>query len=195
MAMAEAKTEAEFSLSVFCLMSSVVVMILHYLGHHYIHTSPLSLQLFTDYSTERNYIFLFCNCILAFLIANSAFDSDLVQHQINKNDNFAPSKIIQTCPQKKPDLIAAAAATYQDEQEHIIADNDDDDDEEQVHSNYQTGQDNQKEEEEDNCVTGHDEDDDDDDEDERIDQVLMNVDELNKKCEEFIRKMRKQIGN
>ncbi|XP_047307317.1 uncharacterized protein LOC124910686 [Impatiens glandulifera] len=155
-------------------LSSILPLIpflLHFLdSDHY--PSSLPFKLFT-YSSERNYMFLFFNGILVFLIANSSAErnsklgSDHTVEQIKKNAIFERS-VVKFETEKTGEVVDCYIDKYPIEEEEEIRLLNEDDDEEEVDDSKQNGKD---------------------------EIELLSVDELNIKFEDFIRKMRKQIYN
>ncbi|XP_047307337.1 uncharacterized protein LOC124910701 [Impatiens glandulifera] len=152
-------------------LSSILPLIpflLHFLDNdHY--PSSLPFKLFT-YSSERNYMFLFFNGILVFLIANSSAErnsqlgSDHTVEQIKKNPIFERS-VVMFETEKTEDVVDCYIDKYPIEEEEKRLLNED---EEEVDDYKKNGKD---------------------------EIELLSVDELNIKFENFIRKMRKEIYN
>ncbi|XP_058218213.1 uncharacterized protein LOC131329152 [Rhododendron vialii] len=116
--------------------------------------AAFSSRIFT-YTTDRNYIFLFCNGLLAFLIKNSsAVDADQ-DHRKSAHE--------------KTELVREEVVEFKEEKGK--------------ENNTLTSQDENEEEVEEFI----------DEEEEEEGEELMSAEELNKKCEEFIRKMREGI--
>ncbi|KAI8552183.1 hypothetical protein RHMOL_Rhmol06G0246100 [Rhododendron molle] len=121
--------------------------------------AAFSSRIFT-YTTDRNYIFLFCNGLLAFLIKNSsAVDAD------QDHRKSAP---------EKTELVREEVVEFKEEKGK--------------ENNALTSQDENEEEEVEEFIVDEEE-----EEEEEEGEGLMSAEELNKKCEEFIRKMREGI--
>ncbi|XP_059285090.1 uncharacterized protein LOC132038436 [Lycium ferocissimum] len=164
-----------FSL-VFTRSYSLLPSLLHSF-HEY--SSCFSIQLFT-YSSERNYIFLLCNGILVFIIKNSFGNISEYPKESHK-EKFRESH-------NNPDALETKAETVVETENKV--------EEEQIETMSQ-----------DNLVTVGtvDENEDeayqesyaeiieeleDDDEEEELEETL---EELNKKCDDFIMKIKKEI--
>ncbi|KAF7140478.1 hypothetical protein RHSIM_Rhsim06G0176100 [Rhododendron simsii] len=123
--------------------------------------AAFSSRIFT-YTTDRNYIFLFCNGLLAFLIKNSS--------AVNTDQDHRKS-----VPEKTELGREEVLVEFKEEKGK--------------ENNTLTSHDESEEEEEDveEFIVEEEE------EEEEEGEGLMSAEELNKKCEEFIRKMREGI--
>ncbi|XP_028086942.1 uncharacterized protein LOC114287699 isoform X1 [Camellia sinensis] len=148
-----------FSISLFSFLLSCSP-----LGHF---LSSFSMQLFS-YTSDRNYIFLFCNGILVFLIKNSG--------------------MTDTCSSSTdPNYEHAKQDKNEDERgrecENLVTDGDG---ESEILTTQQDGieEEEEEEEEEDEFVVVY---------HEEEENGLLSAEELNKKCEDFIRKVKEGI--
>ncbi|KAI3457716.1 hypothetical protein Pfo_014379 [Paulownia fortunei] len=175
------------SVSVFSFLfsqSSLVPVLVH--SYDYF-VSKFSIKLFT-YTTERNYIFLLCNGILVLIIQTSGLISKITPVQSSsKGGRIDDHHVVRVdesgFQEKKPKTVRKVEVFEEKGRE-----NGGDDMEEggvlaaEVDSkeDYQSSEIDEWEEEEE------------EEEEERIDEELS-TDELNKKCEDFIKKVKQEI--
>ncbi|KAH7861642.1 hypothetical protein Vadar_028809 [Vaccinium darrowii] len=122
--------------------------------------ASFSSQIFS-YTTDRNYIFLVCNGILAFLIKNSSTGTN----QDRAEKIFDHPKSVPEVAEKR-ELVREEVVEFTEEK----------------------GKESEEKDEEDFIFAEEEE-----EEEEEEGVGLMSAEELNQKCEEFIRKMREGI--
>ncbi|KAI9109046.1 hypothetical protein K1719_020001 [Acacia pycnantha] len=151
---------------------------------------PFLFQTVNQFSINKSYVFLFCNGLMAFIAKNSSLPSDhSSSHEFNDLDVAAPVHNSQ-----EHDMAAADSAEQQEEEEKrmIVAFTDSREEDEVIAYAEREEEEVEEEEEEKRIILA-------DNSQEEEDQGSNNgvwiteeeeVEELNKKCEDFIRKMK-----
>jgi hypothetical protein len=128
---------------------------------------------FPSFNIDKNYVFLLCNGILVLIVKNSVLkisDSHLdssanLYGEQNKKSGYSPHKLVEVSEITKPALVAEEKVVVEVEEVR--------EDEQGGHGIIVVDEDEEEEEEE---VIG-----------------LLSTEELNKKCDDFIRKMKDDI--
>nr|XP_016466670.1 PREDICTED: glutamic acid-rich protein-like [Nicotiana tabacum] len=164
-------------------------------------SSLFSIQLFT-YSTERNYIFLLCNGILVFIIKNSGLIgniSDLKESHKEKSREYQNPVVSETKTEKDSSVLKASRV--QTKAEKVF--------EKVVEIENQCGEEEEEKEEgimnQDLVIVGIANENEDEaynqennveiiEEDEEEEELEETLEELHKKCEDFIKRIKKEIN-
>lgn len=151
------------------------------------HSSLMSftLKFFSGYSIDKNYMFLLCNGILVFIVKNSGVinkppeekETDLVNAKNAIKEKESEQQVVKLSGEKVNKQAEEAQEAEQWScvvvaEENVMPAAQDDGDEEAQEQEYEV------------LIT---------DEDEEGGIGLLSTDELNKKCDEFIRKMKEGI--
>ncbi|XP_018624360.1 nuclear polyadenylated RNA-binding protein 3-like [Nicotiana tomentosiformis] len=164
-------------------------------------SSLFSIQLFTC-STERNYIFLLCNGILVFIIKNSGLIgniSDLKESHKEKSREYQNPVVSETKTEKDSSVLKASRV--QTKAEKVF--------EKVVEIENQCGEEEEEKEEgimnQDLVIVGIANENEDEaynqennveiiEEDEEEEELEETLEELHKKCEDFIKRIKKEIN-
>ncbi|GER54047.1 hypothetical protein STAS_31602 [Striga asiatica] len=175
-----------FSLSIFSLLFYHPSLAPFFVQSYDYFSSNISIKLFTC-TTERNCIFLICNGILVLIIRTSGLVRKIAPVKISPKDVR-----IDVCNMEEVDEAKGANAVMKVEVLEVkgsdrvekggIFDPGHEIDKREIDHEAQEEDDDDEEEEEEE-----------EDGDENDDEQLMSTDELNKKCEDFIKRVKQEI--
>ncbi|GMP53177.1 hypothetical protein CsSME_00018724 [Camellia sinensis var. sinensis] len=141
------------------------------------------MQLFS-YTSDRNYIFLFCNGILVFLIKNSGMTDtcssstdpnyEHAKQDKNEDERGRECENLVTDGDGESEILTTQQDGIEEEEEEG---------ETEILTTQQEGIEEEEEEEDEFVVVYHEEE----------ENGLLSAEELNKKCEDFIRKVKEGI--
>ncbi|XP_059449101.1 uncharacterized protein LOC132180326 [Corylus avellana] len=157
----------------FSLLSIIFSSLPFLLHSFHVHISTFPMKLFS-YTVDKNYMFLLCNGLLAFIVKNSGLvgksplGDDLTEEHVMKKEDGRPS-VPQLSENKAMD--ASEIVVMEVEEEKEMAD--------RSLATVGIGDEGEAEEE------GEDE--------EGEESELMSAEELHKRCDDFIRKMKEGI--